>query len=75
MTGCPRKLVPIAFELPLGGVSEKSSSVLVIHTIFHLISRSPIPLYYSGHRVGQLFRGCTLPCGKNGLKGVGGESS
>jgi hypothetical protein len=29
----------------------------------------------NGHRIGQLFRGCTLPHGKNGLKGIKGKSS
>jgi hypothetical protein len=60
--------VPIGFELPLGGISEKSSSVPIILTTFHLTSCSSIPLHWSMHWVGQSFKGCTLPCGKKGLK-------
>jgi hypothetical protein len=68
MTGCPSKLVPIGFELPLGGIYENLSSALIILTTFHLTTRSSIPFHWSGHWVGQSFKGFTLPYGKKGLK-------
>jgi hypothetical protein len=60
MTGCPSKLVPIGFELPLGGFM-KSHRLLPSYLPF-------FTLHWSGHWVGQLFKGCPLPCGKKGLK-------
>jgi hypothetical protein len=68
MTGCPSKLVPIRFELPLGGVHERSLFVATILTTFHLFSLSSIPYIGSGIGFAKLAKGCTLPCGKKGLK-------
>jgi hypothetical protein len=67
MIGCPSKLVPIGFELPLGGFMRGH---LRSHHTYHLssFSRSSIPLDWFGHWVGQISKGCTLPCGKKGLK-------
>jgi hypothetical protein len=68
MTGCPSKPVSVGFGLPLGGISEKPSSTPIIAPLFHLASRSSIPLHLSGHWVDLLFANCTLPRGKKALK-------
>jgi hypothetical protein len=67
MTGCPSKLVPIGFELPLGGFMKGHRPFPPYLPLF-IFSRSSIPLHWSGHWVGQISKGCTLPCGKKGLK-------
>jgi hypothetical protein len=50
MTGCPSKLVPIGFELPLGGFLKSHRPLPVILTTFHLTPAHPS--HYIGRALG-----------------------
>jgi hypothetical protein len=67
MTGCPGKLVPIGFELPLGGFMKGHLPFPPYLSLF-IFSLSSIPYIGSSIRFSKLAKGCTLPCGKRGLK-------
>jgi hypothetical protein len=58
----------IGFDFPLGGTSERPSSAPIIKPIFHLVSRSLVPLPLSGHWV-DLSSGLHLVSYKEGAKG------
>jgi hypothetical protein len=65
-------MMPYQVDLPLGWVvtgwvCERSLSVPSILTIFHLYS-SHSPSLCSGIGICHTRKGCTLPCGKKGLK-------
>jgi hypothetical protein len=67
MTGCPSKLVPIGFEFPLGGFMKGHRPFppyLPLFIFFPLIH----PIHWFGIGFAKLAKGCTLPCGKKGLK-------
>jgi hypothetical protein len=75
MTGCPSKPVTIGFEFPLGESLKSHHPLPSYLPLSILLSCSSIPLHWSGHWVGQSFKGCTLPCGKKGLKAQKGKAA
>jgi hypothetical protein len=74
MTGCPSKLVPLEFELPLGGFMKGHRPFppyLSHFIIFPLI----YPLNWSRHWVCQASKGLFLALWEEGAKGPEGKSS
>jgi hypothetical protein len=74
MTGCPSKLVPLGFELPLGGFKKGHRPFppyLSLFIIFPLIH----PLHRFGHWVCQASKGLYLTLWEEGAKGPKGKSS
>jgi hypothetical protein len=66
VTKFPSTLVPFRI-VSTGWVYERSSPILSILTIFHHYP-SHLPLPWFGHWVFHTRKGCTLSCGKKGLK-------
>jgi hypothetical protein len=74
MTGCPSKLVPIGFELPLGGFMKGHRPFppyLPLFIFFPLIH----PIHWFGHWVCQASKGLYLTLWEEGAKGPEGKSS
>jgi hypothetical protein len=74
MTGCPSKLVPMGFELPLGGFMKGHRPFppyLSLFIFFPLIH----PLHWFGHWVCQASKGLYLTLWEEGAKGPEGKSS
>jgi hypothetical protein len=77
MTGFPSKLVPMGFELPLGGVGgfmkghRPFPPYLPLFIFFPLIH----PIHWFGHWVCQASKGLYLTLWEEGAKGLEGKSS
>jgi hypothetical protein len=74
MTGCPSKLVPIGFELPLDEFMKGHRPFppyLLLFTFFPLIH----PLHWFGHWVCQASKGLYFTLWEEGAKGPEGKSS
>jgi hypothetical protein len=74
MIGFPSKLVPLGFELPLGGFMKGHRPFppyLPLFIIFPLIH----PLHWFGHWVCQASKGLYLTLWEEGAKGPKGKSS